>query len=126
MGGRGSASSGYKGWYKNDTDEIRLKRLNDFTRKSKLTNEQKQVLLKRMEKDPAYLNKKGSNIIDTIQNRYGKYATSDTGYITIGDKEDAKEALAEMKKKGARYGIFQDASTTYNRFSREWEIYHGW
>ena len=125
MGGRGG-TSGFSGWYKNDTEESRVKRLEQFTRNSKLTNDQKQVLLKRMEKDPAYLNKKGSEIIDKIQSKYGKYATSDTGYITVGDKQDAKEALAEMKKRGARYGVFQDASTTYNRHSKEWEIYHGW
>ena len=34
--------------------------------------------------------------------------------------------IADMKKRGAKYGVFQDASLTYNRHSREWEIYHGW
>lgn len=123
MGGRGSSTSN---WYKNESSAQRESRFERLTYKSNLSNEKKNELLKRMEKDPMYLNKKGSEIIDKVQNKYGKYATSDTGYITIGDKETAKEALTEMKKKGAKYGVFQDASTTYNKHSREWEIYHGW
>lgn len=124
MGGRGGNS--YSNWYKNETSTERESRFERLTYKSKLSSEKKNELLKRMEKDPMYLNKKGSEIINKIQYKYGKYSTSDTGYITVGDKETAKEALAEMKKKGAKYGVLQDASTTYNRYTREWEIYHGW
>ena len=124
MGGRGGNS--YSNWYKNETSTERESRFERLTYKSKLSSEKKNELLKRMEKDPMYLNKKGSEIINKIQYQYGKYSTSDTGYITVGDKETAKEAIADMKKRGAKYGVFQDASLTYNRHSREWEIYHGW
>ena len=124
MGGRGGNS--YSNWYKNETSTERESRFERLTYKSNLSNEKKNELLKRMEKDPMYLNKKGSEIINKIQYQYGKYSTSDTGYITVGDKETAKEAIADMKKRGAKYGVFQDASLTYNRHSREWEIYHGW
>ena len=124
MGGRGGSS--FNRWYKNETPTERESRFNRLTYGSKLSEEKKSNLINKMAKDPGYLNKKGSEIIDKIQSIYGKYATSDTGYITVGDKQDAKEALADMKKRGAKYGVLQDSSLTYNRHTREWEIYHGW